>query len=77
VLFWPRRMGQMQCDLSVMISPEMFNRFAMPELEELCGFLDVPVYHFDGQEPIRRLDSLLSLQNLRAIHAVQFNPLCS
>ena len=25
----------MQCDLSVMISNEMFNRFIMPELQEL------------------------------------------
>lgn len=66
-LWAPQRMAQMQCDLSVMISPEMFNRFAMPELEELCEFLDYPVYHLDGQEQIRHLDSLLSLKKLRAI----------
>lgn len=66
-LWAPERMAQMQCDMSVMISPEMFNRFVMPELEELCEFLDVPVYHFDGQEQIRHLDSLLSLDKLRAI----------
>ena len=64
-LWAPKRLAQMQCDLSVMISPEMFNRFAMPELEELCDFLDYPVYHFDGQEQIRHLDSLLSLKKLR------------
>lgn len=66
-LWAPRRCAQMQCDLSVMISPEMFNRFVMPELEELCDFLDYPVYHFDGQEQIRHLDSMLSLKKLRAI----------
>lgn len=66
-LWAPQRLAQMQCDLCVMISPEMFNRFVMPELEELCSFLDYPVYHFDGQEQIRHLDSLLSLKNLRAI----------
>ena len=66
-LWAPQRMAQMQCDLSVMISPEMFNRFVMPELEELCDFLDYPVYHFDGQEQIRHLDSMLSLKKLRAI----------
>lgn len=66
-LWAPARMAQMQCDLSVMISPEIFNRFVMPELEELCDFLDYPIYHFDGQEQIRHLDSLLSLKNLRAI----------
>lgn len=66
-LWAPQRLAQMQCDLSVMISPEMFNRFVMPELEELCDFLDYPVYHFDGQEQIRHLDALLSLKKLRAI----------
>lgn len=66
-LWAPQRMAQMQCDLSVMISAEMFNRFVMPELEEMCDFLDYPVYHFDGQEQIRHLDSLLSLKKLRAI----------
>lgn len=66
-LWAPQRMAQMQCDLSVMISPEMFDRFVMPELEELTSFLDYPVYHFDGQEQIRHLDSMLSLKNLKAI----------
>ncbi len=66
-LWAPKRMAQMQCDLSVMISPEMFNRFVIPELEELCDFLDYPVYHFDGQEQIRHLDSMLSIKKLRAI----------
>lgn len=66
-LWAPKRLAQMQCDLSVMISPEMFDRFVMPELEELCDFLDYPVYHFDGQEQIRHLDSMLSIKKLRAI----------
>lgn len=66
-LWAPSRCAQMQCDLSVMISNEMFNRFIMPELQELTEFLDYPVYHFDGREQIRHLDSLLSLKKLRAI----------
>ncbi len=73
-LWAPRRCAQMQCDLSVMISNEMFNRFIMPELQELSDFLDYPVYHFDGQEQIRHLDSLLSLKKLRAI---QWTPVVS
>lgn len=66
-LWAPKRLAQMQCDLSVMISNEMFNRFVMPELEELTSFLDYPLYHMDGMEQIRHLDSLLSLKKLRAI----------
>lgn len=66
-LWAPKRCAQMQCDLSVMISPEMYQKFIMPELEELTAFLDYPVYHFDGQEQIRHLDMLLSLDKLKAI----------
>lgn len=66
-LWAPKRCAQLQCDLSVMISPEMYEKFIMPELEELTSFLDYPVYHFDGQEQIRHLDYLLSLPKLKAI----------
>ena len=66
-LWAPKRLAQLQCDLSVMISPEMYGKFIMPELEELCSFLDYPIYHFDGQEQIRHLDHLLSLEKLKAI----------
>lgn len=69
-LWAPSRCAQMQCDLSVMISNEMFREFIMPELEEMTEFLDYPIYHLDGQEQIRHLDSLLSLKKLRAIQWV-------
>ena len=75
VLAWmnmwaPKRFAQLQCDLSVMISNDMFTRFVMPELEELSSWLDYPLYHLDGMEQIRHLDSLLSIQKLRAIQWV-------
>jgi len=59
--------AQMQCDLSVMISNETFEKYAMPELRAQCDLLDYPIYHFDGIEQIRHLDSLLSLEKLRMI----------
>ncbi len=66
-LWAPKRCAQMQCDSSVMFSPEMYKNFIVPELEELTSFLDYPVYHLDGQEQIRHLDILLSIKKLRAI----------
>lgn len=63
--------AQMQCDLSVMISNPMFNEFIMPELRAQCDFLDYPLYHFDGIEQLRHLDSLLSLPGLRTIQWTQ------
>ena len=63
--------AQMQCDMSVMISPAMFDAFIMPELRAQCELLDYPLYHFDGIEQIRHLDSLLSIENLKAIQWTQ------
>ena len=66
-LWAPRRFAQLQCDMSVMISPELYGRFVLPVLEELTEFLDYSIYHFDGQEQIRHLDHLLSVKNLNGI----------
>ena len=66
-LWAPGQLLQMQCDTSVMLSPEMFKTFAMPELEEQISAQDYAVYHFDGIEQRRHLDCLLSLKGLRAI----------
>ena len=66
-LWAPSPVAQMQCDLSVMLSPAMYERFILPELNDVCDFLDYSVYHFDGQEQIRHLDHLLSVKKLNAI----------
>lgn len=63
----PGKHSQLQCDLGVMISPEFYNSLIMPELKAQCDWLDYPLYHFDGIEQIRHLDSLLSLKKLKAI----------
>jgi hypothetical protein len=63
--------AQMQSDMSVMISNRMYEEFIVPELREQCDFLDYPLYHFDGVEQIRHLDSLLAIPKLRAIQWTQ------
>ena len=63
--------AQMQCDISVMISPDMFKEYAMSELDAQCSFLQVPLYHFDGIEQIRHLDMLLAIKNLKMIQWTQ------
>ncbi|MBE5785939.1 MAG: hypothetical protein E7324_00190 [Clostridiales bacterium] len=63
--------AMMQCDLSVMISKGMFDEFILPELQAQCRFLEYPLYHLDGVEQIRHLDSLLSIPELKAIQWTQ------
>jgi hypothetical protein len=52
----------MQSDLSVMISPEMYEEFIIPELNQQLKWLEYSTYHFDGVEQIRHLDKLLQLE---------------
>lgn len=59
--------AQMQSDISVMISPAMYEEFIMPELKAQSQFLDYPLYHFDGVDQVKHLDLLLSLPELKMI----------
>ncbi|MCD4752528.1 MAG: hypothetical protein K8R40_05615 [Anaerolineaceae bacterium] len=57
----------LQCDFSYMISPRMFKRYVMPDLEACCAELEFPFYHLDGKGEIPHIDHLLSLDKLRGI----------
>lgn len=70
-LWCPGRHHQLQCDLSVMISPALFEEFALPELEENAAFFEHTVYHLDGQEQVRHLDMILSV---KGIDLIQWTP---
>ncbi len=59
-----------QSDFSYMISPDMFEEFALPELKRACEDLDTVIYHMDGVGQIRHLDHLLSIPSLKAIQWV-------
>ena len=64
----------LQCDLSVMISPAMFERFVLPSLAKVAHVIGRAVYHLDGPGEIQHLDMLLSLPE---VHAIQWVPLPS
>lgn len=67
----PGRHWQLQCDISVMISPEMFREFIMEELRRTAEYLDFAIYHMDGIEQIRFLDDILSIKEINMIQWVQ------
>lgn len=56
-----------QCDLSVMISPEMFRDYVLEDLESTYAFVDYGIYHLDGEEEIKHLDILLSIEKIKLI----------
>ena len=67
----PGKHMQLQCDLSVMISPNMFEEFIMEELGRTTKWLDYSIYHLDGIEQTRFLDMLLSIKELNMIQWTQ------
>lgn len=66
----PGRMAKLQCDIGVMISSRHFEQLAFPYFVQQCNQLDYVLWHLDGRENLRHLDSILKLPNLRAIQWV-------
>lgn len=68
--FWaPEPYMSTQSDVSCMISPQMFQRFVVPELDALGS--NGPIwYHLDGGDARQHLDTLLSLPYLKVIQYV-------
>jgi len=58
-------------DFSCMVSKAMFDEFFLPGIAEECRFTEASVYHLDGPDALRHLDSLLQIPELNAIQWVQ------
>jgi len=69
-LWSPGRGYMLQSDISYNISPQMFARFVLPDLESCCAALDYAFYHLDGRGQLGHVDLLLSLPRLRGIQWV-------
>jgi 5-methyltetrahydrofolate--homocysteine methyltransferase len=63
----PGKMYILQSDFSYMISPEMFERFVLPDLRQCCDYLDYSFYHLDGRGQIPHLDLILDIENLDGV----------
>ena len=60
-----------QCDCAVMLSPDMYREFVLPDLRRVTEYFDRSLYHLDGTCQMRFLDLLRSLPKLDGI---QWNP---
>lgn len=66
-IWGPGKTAKLQCDISCMISPDMFNQIVAPPLSRQCDWLDYSLYHLDGEDALQHLDSLLAIESLNAI----------
>ena len=69
--FWaPDPFVSTQSDVSCMLSPEMFKRFILPEIDLHGQIYGALWYHLDGRDAKQHLPCLLSLPYLRVIQYV-------
>ena len=66
-VFSDRPYYMLQCDFCYMISPGMFERFVLPELQATCRKLDRSIYHLDGVGQLPHLDMLLETPELTGV----------
>lgn len=69
-LWAPEPFNSTQSDVSCMLSPELFERFVLPELDILGQEHGALWYHLDGGDARQHLPRLLSLPYLRVIQYV-------
>lgn len=56
-----------QCDVSCMISPEMFNDLELPSLTKEIAGTDASIYHLDGPNALQHVESLCAVDPLDMI----------
>ncbi len=66
----PTRGYMLQSDFAYMISPQLFERYVLPDLSACCESLDYAFYHLDGKGQLPHLDMLLTIERLRGIQWV-------
>jgi 5-methyltetrahydrofolate--homocysteine methyltransferase len=66
-----KRTLKIQCDVAVFLSPRQFDELIMPSFERQLSRIDYSLYHLDGPDAIKYLDSILTLKDLKAL---QFTP---
>lgn len=66
-IWGPGKVAKVQCDASVMFSPQMYRRFVVPSLTKQCAWLDHSLYHLDGTQAMQYLDMLLEIEALDTI----------
>jgi len=71
-LWAPGRTGLLACDISGVISPNMFKTFILPGINKMGKWCDFGIYHLDGPACMKNtLDILLEVDQIKAI---QFSP---
>lgn len=65
-----RRFAVTQCDFACMLSKEMFDELALPELKREWAVLDRTAYHFDGVTALQHMPTILAQEEVDIVQWV-------
>lgn len=66
----PARAYVTSCDFSAMISKQMFCDLVLDELNAELAYLDASIFHLDGPDALKHIDTLLAIKELKGIQWV-------
>lgn len=65
------KLEHIRCDFSVMISPAMFDEFAIPDLNTICEHMDYTMFNMDSVCMTRFIGSL---RRIKRLNGINWNP---
>jgi hypothetical protein len=69
-MYCPGRTNTIQCDFSCMISSEMFQEFAVPNLRHEASHYQGVAYHLDGPQAAHHLPAIVAVPGIEVIQYV-------
>ncbi len=66
-IYAPGRLVKIQCDMSAMISADMFREFMVPLVREMTERTAYSLYHLDGPGALQHVDALCGIETLDMI----------
>ncbi len=61
------KVSKVQCDFSAMLSPAHYDEFVAPYMVKHLKNFDKAIYHLDGKDAIRHVDTIMSYKDLNAL----------
>ena len=66
-VFAEGKFESVRCDLSLMLSTEMFEELVLPEIEQVCDHMDYSLFNMSSVKHGRFVDSLAKIKSLNGI----------
>lgn len=66
-IWGPGKTAKLQCDFAAMMSPTLFRSFIQESLRKQAKQLDNILYHLDGPDAIKHMDTLMEIEEIDAL----------